>query len=110
MMKRRFSNPPAELTFDLATGDINVLANAPEGVYSFDYDICEPSTTNCDTATATITITAPAPNVSVNKSVVIFDPNAEGLYFIPGNDVVYTLSVENTGDGNVDPDTILLID
>jgi len=68
---------PAELTFDLATGDIGVVADAPEGVYSFDYDICEPSTTNCDTATVTITVEALLllPDINVVKSVLVYDPN-----------------------------------
>ena len=50
---------PPELTFDLTTGDVGVAAAAPAGVYSFDYDICEVGTTNCDTATVTITIEPP---------------------------------------------------
>ena len=106
------STLPAELTFDLATGDIGVVADAPEGVYSFDYDICEPSTTNCDTATVTITVEALLllPDINVVKSVLVYDPNNAGLYAIPGNDVIYTINVENNGAGDVDEDTLLLID
>ena len=53
------STLPPELTFDLTTGDVGVAANARAGIYSFDYDICEVGTTNCDTATVTITIEPP---------------------------------------------------
>ena len=47
------------------------------------------------------------PNVSVVKTVAMFDP-AE--YAIPGNDIVYTITVTNSGDGVVDNDTLELID
>lgn len=52
------STLPPELTFDTVTGEVGVVAGAPAGVYSFDYDICEAGTTNCETATVTITIEA----------------------------------------------------
>ena len=48
-----------------------------------------------------------APNVSVVKTIAMFDPAA---YALPGNDVVYTIEVTNTGDGVVDTDTLELID
>jgi len=40
---------PPELTFDPATGDVGTVINAPNGIYSFDYLICETdSLVNCD--------------------------------------------------------------
>jgi len=33
-----------------------------------------------------------------------------GLYFVPGNDVVYTITVQNTGPASVDDGSMLLID
>jgi len=105
------SSLPAELTFDTATGDVGVAAGTPEGVYSFDYDICEVGTPYCDTATVTMTVTAPAaPNITASKSIAIYDPNNIGLYFVPGNDVVYTITVQNTGPASVDDGSMLLID
>ena len=41
------------------------------------------------------------------KSVSTFP---SGQYALPGNDVVYTISVANTGDGSVDTDTVFLVD
>lgn len=53
---------PPELTFDTATGNVGVVAGADNGVFTFNYIICETSAAvNCDTATVTITVNAPAP-------------------------------------------------
>ena len=49
----------------------------------------------------------PAPNLSAAKTVAMFNP-AE--YALPGNDVVYTITVTNDGDGIVDNNTLELID
>ncbi len=105
------SSLPPELTFDLTSGTVSVVAGAPEGVYSFDYDICETGTSNCDTATVTVTITAPVTTtLEANKSVNVYDPDGLGLYLLPGNDAIYTINIANTGAGNVDADSLLLID
>ena len=40
----------------------------------------------------------------------IYDPNAEDLYAIPGNDVIYTINVSNSGPGSTDADSVVLID
>lgn len=45
-----------------------------------------------------------------NKTIAIWDPEAEGLYALPGNDVIYTITSSNTGDGPTDADSIVLID
>lgn len=44
------------------------------------------------------------------KTVRTFDPLAEGLYAVPGNDVVYEITVTNRGAGATDNGTMLLID
>ena len=50
---------PAGLTFDTATGAVNVAAGTPAGTYSFDYTICEKlNPTNCKTATISVTVVA----------------------------------------------------
>ena len=40
----------------------------------------------------------------------MFDPLGEGLFALPGNDVTYTITVSNVGDGQTDEDSIFLID
>ncbi|MEZ5997338.1 MAG: GEVED domain-containing protein [Hyphomonas sp.] len=44
------------------------------------------------------------------KTMSIYDPNALGLYALPGNDVIYTITVSNTGDGPADTDSVFLAD
>lgn len=52
---------PAELTFDALTGEVGVKAGVDNGVYTFDYELCEPgSTFNCGVATVTVTVNDPA--------------------------------------------------
>lgn len=50
-----------------------------------------------------------APTISANKGVEMFSGNSTA-YAVPGNDVVYSITVENTGSGPVDANTIVLID
>ena len=50
---------PAGLTFNTATGNVDVTAGTPAGTYSFLYTICETANpTNCKTATITVTVVA----------------------------------------------------
>jgi uncharacterized repeat protein (TIGR01451 family) len=52
---------PSQLTFNPATGNVDVNAGTPAGTYSFDYDICEKlNPTNCKTATISVTVVAAA--------------------------------------------------
>jgi len=48
--------------------------------------------------------------LSANKSISTYDPLNQGLYLLPGNDVIYTIQVSNDGDGTVDFNSIDLID
>ncbi len=53
----------------------------------------------------------PAPaNLNAAKTVSIYDPQGLGLYAVPGNDVIYTISANNTGAGAVDAGSLQLID
>jgi len=62
---------PPELTFDVLTGDVGVVQNAPNGIYSFDYLICETNSfVNCDRATATVTIAAQTLNAQDDSETV----------------------------------------
>ena len=45
-----------------------------------------------------------------SKVVSVFDPEAEGLFALPGNDVTYTITISNIGEGPTDDDSIFLID
>ena len=51
-----------------------------------------------------------APSLNGNKTMQIYDPSSAGLYAIPGNDVIYTITVSNSGFGPTDANTIELID
>lgn len=44
------------------------------------------------------------------KTVAVYDPLGLGLFAVPGNDVIYTISVTNQGDGSVDANSLLIID
>ena len=44
------------------------------------------------------------------KTVAVYDPSSAGLFSIPGNDVVYSITTTNIGTGAADAGTILIID
>ncbi len=53
------STVPLQLTFNPATGAVDVLPGTPAGTYTFDYQICEKiNPTNCKTATVSVTTVA----------------------------------------------------
>ncbi|WP_257683435.1 gliding motility-associated C-terminal domain-containing protein [Flavobacterium plurextorum] len=55
------STLPSVLTFDTNTGTVVVKPNTPEGIYSFNYKICQVlNSTNCNTATVEVKVIAPA--------------------------------------------------
>ncbi len=49
-------------------------------------------------------------SLQVTKTVAMWDPNNQGLYAVPGNEVLYTILIENSGDGPVDANTIEFMD
>jgi len=51
-----------------------------------------------------------APDLQGNKTSNVFDPASEGLFAVPGNDVIYTINVSNQGDGSPDANSVVLID
>ncbi|MEM9670526.1 MAG: DUF11 domain-containing protein [Pseudomonadota bacterium] len=54
-----------------------------------------------------------SPDLQANKSIELFNPaggSSADIFAIPGNDVTYTITVTNAGEGSVDADTIVLID
>lgn len=48
--------------------------------------------------------------IEAAKSISIWDPTSAGLYALPGNDVIYTITGTNTGIGATDVDSVMLID
>ena len=45
-----------------------------------------------------------------SKSTAVYDPLSEGLYMVPGNDVIYTITFTNIGDGPADSNSVVIID
>ena len=50
------------------------------------------------------------PGIEAAKSIEVYDPTNIGLYALPGNDVIYTITATNTGGGAADADTIEIVD
>ncbi len=48
--------------------------------------------------------------LNAQKSTALYDPLSEGLYMVPGNDVIYTITFTNAGDGATDNDSVVIID
>ncbi|MEO0465340.1 MAG: GEVED domain-containing protein [Pseudomonadota bacterium] len=57
----------------------------------------------------TVTVSGAA-QLDASKSVKLFDPSGSGIYALPGEDVIYTITVSNEGDGPTDVDSIFLVD
>lgn len=49
------------------------------------------------------------PTMNANKDVAMFSGNTSA-YAVPGSDVVYSISVDNSGSGPVDTNSIIMID
>ena len=63
-----------------------------------------------DHDTVDITVTAAAPDITSVKTVEVYDPSNAGLYAIPGNDVIYSISITNSGNIAIDSDSMFLVD
>jgi hypothetical protein len=95
------STVPAQLTFDPATGNVDVVAGTPAGTYSFDYQICEKlNPSNCKTATISVTVV---------PAVIAADPDSvTGVNGATGVTNVTNVLDGDTLDGS--PVTPLLVD
>jgi len=58
----------------------------------------------------TLNACPPPPDLSVTKTQAVYDPGATGAYALPGNDVIYTITVTNSGVGSTDANSLVLID
>ena len=52
----------------------------------------------------------PVPELVAEKTAEIWDPGSEGLYAVPGNDIIYSIAVTNQGDGSADANSLFLVD
>lgn len=94
------SSLPPQLTFDSATGGIDVVAGAAAGTYAFDYRVCETADEfNCAVATATVTVTTPISTLpkftcpsrfyeTIDGQLTRFDP-LTGTYINIGSDQLF---------------------
>ena len=63
------STVPTDLSFDIATGNVSVLAGSPAGTYRFNYQICEMlNPANCQAAAVTVGVD-PSAIIAVNIGV-----------------------------------------
>ena len=48
--------------------------------------------------------------LAAQKTNTVWDPGGLGLFGVPGEDITYTLTIRNIGNGAVDPDTVFIVD
>jgi len=53
---------------------------------------------------------ATAAILTAEKDVALFNPDGDDLFATPGNEVIYTISVANRGNGTTDNNAIFLVD
>jgi len=51
-----------------------------------------------------------AAELTGQKTAAVYDPLSVGLYMVPGNDVVYTITFTNIGGGAADSDSVEIVD
>jgi uncharacterized repeat protein (TIGR01451 family) len=91
---------PSNLTFNAATGAVDVNPNTPAGTYTFDYQICETANpTNCRTASVSITVAASVDLriTKTNTPGVNGDVDQAGDAVLNGATTTYTIVVTNNG-------------
>ena len=49
-------------------------------------------------------------NIAASKDVEVWDPLSAGLYAVPGNDVIYSISVVHKSGPDLDEDTVFIAD
>ncbi len=102
-------NPSTAITLN-ANGTVTVPPGTSPGAYSVEYEICDiVNTGNCDSVIETITVEG-LPAILPVKTVEMFENPGNANYAIPGNDVIYTITIKNIGDGSTDSDSIKIID
>lgn len=56
-----------------------------------------------------VCVNAPA-KLTIEKTMSVWDPMGENLFSVPGNDVMYSITVSNAGSGSADAGSVQLID
>lgn len=51
-----------------------------------------------------------SPTLAATKSVTVYNPTGTTPFALPGNDVVYALTVQNSGSGTVDSNSLFIVD
>ena len=89
----------------------NTSATPTPGDRELAFTVIDPNGQISNVATSTISVSGLGV-LTASKSVAVYGGSATnpGSYALPGEDVVYTFIVENTGSGPVDLDSIELID
>ena len=84
----------------VSAGDIiSATTTRKTGVSSYDV-----------TSEFSLNLIAGEAELTAERKIAIYDPSAEGLYMLPGNDVVVSLTVTNIGTLAADTDSLKLID
>ena len=92
------------------TVTLDLTGNAPNDRYSNNVSGIADSITLSAVSPVAIALVAGIGEIAAEKTVAIWDPNAQGLYAIPGNQVIYSIAIQNIGTGAIDSGTIFLVD
>jgi large repetitive protein len=88
---------PAGLTFDPATGSVDVKPGTPAGNYVINYTLCEKlNPTNCKNATITVEVVAPGISASPDAPAPVNGANG-------GNDIINAFANDTLNGVAVDP-------
>lgn len=79
-----------------------ISATATRKTGASSYDVTSEFSLNYNSDAAT--------ELTASKSVDVFDPTSAGLYALPGNDIISSMTVTNVGNSAADTDTIVVID
>ncbi len=77
------------------------------GEDQFTYEIVDASGL---VAQAIVTITVTRPRLEVTKRSDVHRASAGSSFYLPGHDVIYDIEISNTGDQQVDPNSLIIID
>ena len=92
------------------TVSLDLAGNSPNDKYSNDVHGIADSITLSAVSPVAIASVAGMGELAANKTVAVWDPNTDGLYAIPGNQVIYSIAIQNIGTGAIDSGSIFLVD